>query len=355
MVTDHLSIDNESFIGDTGGYQDWLGECYAALVDAGYPKLAEGFFNCSGDDAVFFVNRKTHVNDDDAKSVYVCADEPEHGGKVCRYTCHLRFCPHCAKRASARLLRRYVPAVQDVLLSGRRGRLRKLVLTTDIDLRAGNAAAEFNRLSSCIQLFFDEVLDEDWRQHQGVICAAEFGPRGKKLHFHVLHFGQWISNKPEDGYPMATAWSKVTGIPGAIARVYGVSSEKVLHEVVEVLKYTTKFWSKDSNGKIVRLEPDLVPKLHEVLLGQRRIRSYGLFYRIPDEVSPPVCSTCGSHQDRWCVGAWNIFVETGWTPDEQRDNLGSDIGNNFLEDARLRIKEEPPPPSQMALASINPR
>lgn len=311
-----------------GGYEEWRADVYGALLDAGMTKEADAWWSCARGNAVWFPSTDTSVGED-TKAVYVCPEHPGHYAKAQRITCQSRGCPECAKRDSARLLARYMPLIKQLSHQHHdRFRFRKMVLTTPIDLQSDNAHEKFLTCFRALPEIFDILLDAGWRNDQGALVAAEFGTVGKKLHFHLLFYGQWIDNRKKNGYPLASAWKTVTGAECEVVRIYGVKPENVEAEAIETLKYVTKFWHLDEDGVPERFEPELMPVLLTVLKGTRRIRSYGIFYKVGKPIKDPArCPACEAILERWSVLEWNIFAETGWLPEKQRLCLGSDIAN----------------------------
>lgn len=306
--------------GSAGSYQDWRSEVWQALSDAGLSKESEAFWRCGGDDARFSTHYPLPVDlHSNFKSLFVCDQHPEHEVVVCRETCHLRICPDCARRAAARLIARYVPVALELAKNAPPGyRMRKIVLTTPIDLRDPEVKIKIASARLNVPQLFDKLLPPGWRTSQGFICADEFGPHGGKLHFHILFYGQFISNKAKDGYPLANAWSELTGGECYVTHISSVNYEDLEHELIETVKYVTKFWKTDETGALVRLSPDLAVALLRSLRGSRRVRSYGVFFGLPALASDPLtCPECGGTVSRWTPLQWNIFCETGWRPDEQ--------------------------------------
>lgn len=305
--------------GDFGDYHEWRLFVSDALRDAGYDGDADEFWACAGDEASFWTTTPPQLGaDSNAARVYVC---PAHGAKIIRKTCHLRICPDCARRAANRLLARYIPTIQEALHAHHhKYRFRKIVLTTPFCLTDSDAKAQYRRLKKCLQKVFDELLPKSWRKDQGYIVADEWGTDGLKLHFHILFYGQWLDNKIRNGYPLSTAWRKVTGGDCEVVYIAGVSAERVEAEVVETLKYCVKFWKSDpETGETERLSPDLMVILHHVLKGERRVRSYGIFYRL-NVLSDrrPSCPVCSEELTRMTICQYNIWAITGWMPAEQK-------------------------------------
>lgn len=292
-----------------GGYEEWRADVYGALIDADMTKEADAWWACARDNAVWFPSSDTPVSED-TKAVYVCPDHPGHHAKAQRITCQLRGCPECAKRESARVLARYMPLVHHLAHQHHaRFRFRKIVLTTPVDLRSPNARDKALQYARCVPQVLDRLLDKGWRETQGFLVSWEFGAHGLKLHFHILFYGQWIDNRKANGYPLASAWTEATGAECEVTRIYGINPEDVESEVIENLKYVTKFWKLDKDGRPERFDPALMPVLLTVLKGTRRIRSYGVFYKVGKPIKEPArCPACDAILVRWSVLEWNIFA-----------------------------------------------
>lgn len=113
-----------------------------------------------------------------------------------------------------------------------------------------------------------------------------------------------------------------------MTHISSVNYEDLEHELIETVKYVTKFWKTSPDGALVRLSPDLVASLLLALRGTRRVRSYGIFYGVPGaSVEAMTCPECGGPVSRWTPLQWNIYVETGWCPDEQKRLLILRPGN----------------------------
>jgi hypothetical protein len=304
--------------GEQGDYHEWRLLVSDELRDAGHETDADAFWNCAADNASFSAPHSYPVPEKrNIVRVYVCE---EHGVKVVRETCHLRICPDCARRAANRLLARFDP-VFDSLVNAHhpRYRFRKIVLTTSLSLHDPDVAAQYLRLRNSIPKMFDELLPKNWRKSQGFIVADEFGETGEKLHFHILFYGQWIDNKERHGFPLGSAWRKVTGGDCVVTYISGILAEDLHTELMETLKYVCKFWKRDpETGEVARLSPSSMVALHKLLKHQRRVRTYGLFFRVPVSLNrKPECPDCGEEMMRMTAIEYNIWLSTGWLPPEQ--------------------------------------
>jgi hypothetical protein len=236
---------------------------------------------------------------------------------------------------------------------------RKIVLTTPYALDAPDAKAQYRRLKKCVVKLLDRMLPKDWRKSQGAIVADEFGPNGRKLHFHVLFYGQWLDNRGGNGWPLASAWQAVTDGDCTVAWVGGVKVEDAETELVETVKYCVKFWGKnEETGDPVRLPPALMVALHELLRGQKRVRTYGIFYNLPSAPDRPVtCPVCGREMERMSWDVYRTFKETGWLYADQVLNLRTADKSRAPPVPEDNLTPEPVPdtgvigrlPAQMAL------
>jgi hypothetical protein len=317
-------------------YRAWRNEVFEALYDAGLETVADNWLNCSQNFATFEVTTKTDKLPESSRGVYVCSNDPSHYAKVCAFTCHNRACPDCARRETARLFQRYMPTVQS--LSDKlsmRNKFRHIILTTDIDLSDPGCKIRLNELSTMPVKVMDSLLASDWRSRQGFIQTAEFGGDGHKLHFHLFFFGHYIEQQK-----LSEAWEKITGCPVVYIRV--IESADYQHELIEMVKYVTKFWKREPDGTVVYFNPDLVPVLLKVLSGQRRVRSYGVFYGIKDTPHETCCPHCLAPLTRWSPIEWEIYAQTGWQPHEQETELNLKHGNKSVW-ANVPRNDKPPP------------
>jgi hypothetical protein len=199
-------------------------------------------------------------------------------------SCKLPYCPVCAHARSAELAREYTPIVQDALnASPDSHKLRHITLTTPYSIEHsqinGLAASSWRKAISTIEAALG-IKQRNWKKQDiGVLGGWEFGGKGLKLHVHLLILSPWI-----DQEILADCWRQATnGVCEIvwIRKVNGVESG-----VKEVTKYATK---------LTELPPQLVPALHTILSGKRRIRAYGAFSWKLDaqESRPQTCPVCG--------------------------------------------------------------
>lgn len=263
----------------------WRKDAALALHYSGYPVEAEAFYFCGQPDKF---------------SAYaVCSNDINHFAVPVLHTCHLRYCPECEKRAQIERMAKYMPAIEEVANFPKHGySLKHLVLTTPYNLADESIIDAYrkawNAVHATIEAVFYDVrrqyaTDEEKRRKRislkrhgiGLIVAAEFGERGHKLHFHCLIYSPFI---PKNTIPKH--WRHFTGGECEVTHIRKVNHA---HEGAKeiICKYVTKFTELDAR---------IVPCLHKVLFGTRRIRTYGVFYDISEKeterhVCCPVCDS----------------------------------------------------------------
>lgn len=287
--------------------------------------------------------------------VDVCTQHPDHAPRIVPFTCKLRYCPWCEKRESARKLRRYYLPILGMLDQQLYGyELRKVVLTTPFDLyhmTSAQYAARWDDLKRFLELFFYRQLltlgklskseirrgRADLKKHGiGVLAAAEFGERGKKLHFHLLMYCNWIDQKN-----LTETWKEATNYLCQVTHVSGCDKSDLVGAVQEIVKYITKFSS---------LPARLVPRLAAVLKGNRRVRSYGLLNCIEaseEEEHERTCETCFANRRLVPLASYIMRCEAALVPlddaiidrgEARWRNFSSDIGNKSGESGQQQHK-----------------
>lgn len=343
-IQDHFSIFAATMPGEIVPYQTWRNAVAEELSLRQMDDLADEWLNCSQHFATFPLTEKNDKLPSRAKSVYVCADDPNHHAVCTCFTCHNRLCPECARRDSARLLSRYGPLVEDLAKQNSISRkFVKITLTTNIDVRDPDARQKTDEIMNKIPSMFSKWWGKKWRKHSGFLLSLEIGPAGKKIHFHILAYGKWIENR--NGYEnrLQDAWAEITGITNPIVWISNVNKHKVMKDLIENIKYITKFWKRDDDGNVIYLEPSLIPDLMLFFKGMRRIRSYGVFYSFKPVKTAHKCPTCKSDLVRWTPIEWEIFVHTGWFPDEQRSMLNLKHGDKSDDEKDCKKRKRPPP------------
>lgn len=257
--------------------------------------------------------------------VEVCETDLTHSKAVPK-TCHLRYCPHCARRDAARLVHVYTPQVVEIARTSqvKEYRLREIVLTMNVSLYADDIRNQVAVAHKAVAQVFDHFLGHKftasnrgrWSEPaskfytgEGYIYSMEFGENGNKLHFHVLFFGRYIGK-----YLLSDYWQEITG--NKITWINAVNKSEAA--VAESLKYIAKvskcFPDPDTGEIIERLpSPEFIARLAYVLKNTRRIISRGCFRGLdPEQVEPGedlgehICKTCGGPAELVSLDAWHI-------------------------------------------------
>lgn len=255
--------------------------------------------------------------------VDVCTKRVDHAPRAVPYTCHLRVCPDCERREQARKLKRFIPAIHDLLTLGKPGyTLKHVVLTTPYALVDKDAPDRFKIAWRALERVFDGVfttiLDDarklspsekrrgraDLKRHGiGILAASEFGEEGHKLHFHLLMYSPYVPI-----HFLVDQWRKATRGDCEISRIKKIDLEQVKPAVLEVSKYVTKF---------TELPPALLPALVKVINGTKRLRTYGAMRGIgKTERQPCYCPVCSADRRLVSVLAYiRRCEEVGSPPD----------------------------------------
>lgn len=284
----------------------------------------------------------------------VCHADVSHSPKAVPINCGLRICPDCEARESYRKLARYLPALQALLTPNPDlpdFRLRKLVLTTPYSLNSltSESFKEKQRLvNDFLSVYFfwyfherGELSNKEIRsgrcnlkQHGiGGLRAAEFGEKGKKLHWHILIYSPFMWH--ED---IVAAWKDVTGDECQVASISGIKARQsydidnggdLIGAVQEIVKYATKF---------TELKPSDVPKLYAVLKKNRRFQSFGVLYDIElpdDEEIAHVCEECNAERERLSVGQYVSRCVNTDTP------ISDEVANAVESGISIYLSREP--------------
>lgn len=318
------SPTHETTSGDgykrTYDYRKWRREVTAALFEYGLDKDAELFGHCAETPLQWIPANKPRLPEE-AVSIWQCSHEPTHDAALFMPTCDLRICPDCAARQSARLAARYMPKMLELALSGGKYALRHIVFTTPLELTSDKPdtiralADMYSKLPrKALQLCSDigKEHGRDWNT-LGCIQSEEFGHEGSKLHFHVIQYGAYIPQKQ-----LSEAWATVTaGVASVvyIRKIGNGSPDEVQNDVMETLKYSVKFWSKNGKtGDVSYIEPTVMPHLLRVLKGRRRVKSWGVFYDLPEpDKKPFCCKECHADMVRLGVENWSLWIDYGAT------------------------------------------
>lgn len=295
----------------SAAYRQWRDEVALLLQEKGFFDEAERWDYCDNSPR-YIINRNQPQLPASAETVWVCSASNEHDAVLFSSSCDFRICPDCASRHSARLIARYIPEIEKQMSLHPTYRLRTITLTRSVqlgDLDFGKIASDGFAL---IQKAMRKVVGEKWNKDgAGLLANWEVGPKGLKLHYHMVYLGAWVDQKK-----LSDAWSLATG-GDYVVWVTAVKNNdgEWQSAVMECLKYATKFYSEDKKtGERKYLSPELTVQLFEALKNTRRIRSYGSFHSIGE---PPervfCCEDCGSKMVNLGISYWQIWVETGFT------------------------------------------
>lgn len=290
----------------------WREEVALELAKIGYAKDADEFIDCQNAESVRFWR--------------VCATDAAHHAAPVFHTCHKRVCPECEARNSGRLFHRYYQPIFDIVRRRRYGRgLTHMILTTPIDLRGENVGAQLRDAYAKVGEFFDILFGKDWQNdNRGYLAGCEFGERGYKLHFHILVYCEYIDQNK--------AWRIWTDLTGFTAMPYLKRVDHKDHSLEDALAEVVKYVTKLST-----LEPALAAKVFHVIRGTRRIRSKGLFYRLPAPEKPDcACPVCKDALRLWSRERYEEWLELRRIEAlaDLVDTIGGSVllrnGNNFL-------------------------
>jgi hypothetical protein len=317
---------------NTAQYRQWRDDVAALLQEKGFYDEAERWDYCDNSPR-YKINRNEPELPPSAETVWVCSKSSSHDAVLFSASCDNRGCPDCAHRHVARLLQRYLPAIEKQMSLHPEYRLRTLTLTRSTEL----GCTDFGKIASegfaLIQKAMNEVVGPNWNKNgSGLLVNWEVGPNGHKLHYHAVYLGRWV-----DQHKLSNVWKRLTG---GDFRVW-VSAVK--HNdgdwqgaVIETLKYATKFYSEDKETKVRNyLSPELTVELMGALRNTRRIRSYGSFYRLDEETERVFCcQDCGSKMARITIGHYELwrltgFCDAGWRTAIKKSLLLLRIADNY--------------------------
>lgn len=297
----------------------WRADVAESLYDAGLDKVASRWESCSDTPKTMVKTRPGAALPEYAEKVYVCSADHNHDAEIYAQSCDLRICPECARRHAARMVHRYLPLFMDLFHRHHNTYMfRHIVFTSPYPLESADIREKYLHGFDQVYSVMSEMMAEKcpgWKLEQGFLVSAEFGEEGRKLHYHVIHYGQYL-----DQAELSRKWLKQTNGDASVIWVKGFphKGKTVEKSLREVLKYATKFYSEDKvTGDITAIPPELMPILCRTLDSTRRVRTYGLFYKVqePDRVTHK-CETCGSAMVSIPPGYYVIYVNTGFFPDE---------------------------------------
>lgn len=327
----------------------WRNDVYEALNDAGMEKVAERWLSCSD-------NFKTRLKPSPdtklpshAEKVAVCSADHTHECEIYSQSCDLRICPDCARMHSARLVARYLPKCEELLHQHSRVyHFRHIVFTTphsleDTDIRK-KLICGFRQVEKAMNALMSE--DGAWKHEQGYLVSAEFGEEGRKLHYHVFHYGRYLAH-PD----LVKQWTKATCGVASVVFVRGLhrKGKTIEDSIREVLKYATKFYSKDEvTGEIFYIPAKLMPLLAKTIEGTRRVRTAGVFYNVPEPIRDNhSCQTCGAVMIGIPLNYFETYCNTGFLPlDWLHARTGDGLNLRTADKSHLLSSSLDPPYSQ---------
>ena len=306
----------------------WRADVAEALYDAGLDKVADRWLSCSDTPKTLVKPSPASALPKNAEKVYVCSANHLHPAEVYAQSCDLRICPECARRQAARLVHRYLPLFNELAHQHHKTyRFRHIVFTlpyalTDPDIRA-KMLCGFKQVDKVMSGLMAAGCP-DWKTKQGYLVGAEFGESGHKLHYHVIHYGQYLNQAD-----LSSRWNAATSGAAFIVFVRGFPyAGRTIEETLrEVLKYCVKFYdTNEITGSVTAIPAELMPILCRTLDKTRRIRTAGLFYNVPEpERSAHSCQACGGDMVSIPLDYFVIWCNTGIFPDEwnaPRDDAG---------------------------------
>jgi len=294
----------------------WRNDVYEELNDSGMEKVAERWLSCTSNHFTKIIPSAAARLPVSAESVWVCSNDHKHEVEIYSQTCDLRICPECARRHAARLVARYLPKMQELMHShNQKLRFRHIIFTLPYALTDPDIRERYLNGFKQVDSVFSSLLKKGWKKEQGYLTTAEFGSSGLKLHYHVIHYGQYVAQSA-----LVDAWRKITNGDASVVFVKGLpyGAMSLDDSIREVLKYACKFYSKDKvTGEIVCLQPILMPVLQKVLEKTRRVKTAGLFYNLPKcDRTEHLCSTCAAPMVSIPADYFVTYCNTGFLPIE---------------------------------------
>jgi hypothetical protein len=241
---------------DDGPDEEWRGRVSQVLIENKLFAKAKRYLECS---------RYAHL--------YQCKGERQHDLFSPIY-CDLRFCPRCAPRQFARLMRKYEPVLKALSAYKKAGfRVREITLTTR---NTGNLTpAQIKKFNLDIKKTLKSLMHgvKGW----GAIWCDEVGRGNTNLHAHILFYGAYISQSR-----LAEVWNEISGHQV----VYIAESCK---HGGKALLYMLKYVSKPPAS-----DPIQIGLLEVAFHGTRRVHALGIFYNFVGEDTDNVDSEWGT-------------------------------------------------------------
>lgn len=297
----------------------WRADVSEALDDAGMPEMSTRWLSCSDHPISKIMPVSGATLPPAAEVVFVCKGDHTHEAEVYAQTCDLRICPDCARRHAARLAARFIPKMLELFHNHHRTyRFRLVTFTLPYSLEEPDIKDRYKEGFKSVYRVMCEMMEQknpDWKSEQGFVIASEFGAQGYKLHYHVIHYGQYLEHAE-----LQRRWFTATDGNAFIVdvRAFPRKNETIEESVREVFKYAVKFFSKDKDTREVKCIPaQLVPALARCLDKTRRVRAYGVFFRLPEPDSKGhLCEACGAEMVAIPVTYFEIYCNTGMLPAE---------------------------------------
>ncbi|MCK5125756.1 MAG: hypothetical protein KAR42_05830 [candidate division Zixibacteria bacterium] len=188
--------------------------------------------------------------------------------------CESRICEDCAKKYASRVRHRQLELAKALPNSGKR---RLMFLTLTKKTRPG-----FSPQASDVKLIFNDarkLINRFWpgKQRCGAFAVIEIGSN-QNIHIHALVYGFYIPQSR-----ISSHWLKITGDS------FVVHIEQV-RQAKRYIGYLLKYITKPPHSK----DPKELAKFIDLMMGVRRIRTYGIFYNcglLHKESCP--CPFCG--------------------------------------------------------------
>jgi hypothetical protein len=251
----HPRVDDEAD-------EEWRGQVAQVLIDNDLLPKANRFLQCCC-----------------YAYLYECKG-PEKHNLFSPIYCDLRFCPRCAPRQFARLIKKYEPILTAVAAHKKRGfRLREITLTTR---NTGSlTAAQIKKFNLDVKKTLKSLMEGV--DGYGAIWCDEVGFNNTNLHAHLLLYGPYITQSQ-----LAAVWKRVSGHEVVYISEARRSGGKAL---IHMLKYVSKPPAND---------PNQIGLLEVAFHGIRRVHALGLFYNFVGEDTDHLhsewetCPHCGA-------------------------------------------------------------
>jgi len=196
------------------------------------------------------------------------------GVLVGRKRCETRICESCARKYAARVRKRY-RKITSKLYPRKGKRLMFLTLTKRTNTAIPPMSSDARRILDLSKKLFKTL----WPKNLG--CGAlgtlEVGGNNN-LHVHMIVYGHYVPQEE-----ISELWNQLTG-DSSVVWINAIKKSSLA--INYVLKYITK--PPHSNN------PKKLAKYLDLIIGLRRIRTWGILYRYPLASKDPCpCPFCG--------------------------------------------------------------